>query len=293
MNERIIVFGAAGQVGADCVVALRQAGYQVDAITRAQLDFSDGDGIEAVMDSSKPSIVVNACAYTAVDKAEDELSLAEKINHHGVGVLAKACRKHEALLIHLSTDYVFDGRASEPYTELSPVNPLGAYGQTKWRGEEAITQTLEKHVILRTSWVFGEQGNNFVKTMLRLGESREELSVVSDQVGRPTYVGHIVDVILVLIDKYLKSQPVPFGLYHCSSSGVVSWYEFAKAVFSEASRLGVLNNVPQVHAIPSSDYPTPAPRPAFSVLDTSKLEKLLGYPMPEWKQGLLEFLKHS
>ncbi len=289
MSTRIVVFGAAGQVGTDCVSALQHLGYDVVPLTRAEVDFSDADKVsDAVMEYS-PRIVVNACAYTAVDKAEADTVLADQINHLSVASLAKACEQQGALLIHLSTDYVFDGQSSVPYKEDSPVNPLGVYGKTKLAGEQVIAQAMTQYFILRTSWVFGKQGNNFVSTMLRLAATRDQLGVVSDQMGRPSYVMHIVAVIVLLVQRYELHEATPFGIYHCSSRGEVSWYTFAQAIFSVAHKNGVLGQVPTVDAIPSSSYPTPAPRPMYSVLNTSKLEAVLGQPMPSWEQGLADY----
>lgn len=293
MATRIMVFGAAGQVGTECVATLRHHGFDVLALTRHDVDFVNVDEVFAAVEKYRPLVVVNACAYTGVDKAEEERELADQINHRSVECLANVCEKVGALLIHLSTDYVFDGRSSTPYSEGSPVNPLGVYGETKLAGELAVTESMTRYIILRTSWVFGVHGNNFVKTMLRLAETRDQLSVVSDQCGRPSYVPHIVHVILELIQRYSAEGDVPSGIYHCSSQGELSWYEFARAIFVAAHTQGVLDNLPLVNAIPSTEYPTPAPRPMYSVLSTRKLEALLGRSMPPWQDGLNDFISRQ
>jgi dTDP-4-dehydrorhamnose reductase len=287
---RIMLFGARGQVGTDCAKALKAQGYELLALSRQEVDFSDVKQLVHAVESYNPDIVVNACAYTAVDQAEVEIALADQINHISVKALAQACVKVNAFLIHISTDYVFDGVAKEPYIESSLVNPLAVYGRTKLAGERVITNAMSQYIILRTSWVFGKSGNNFVKTMLRLAGERDQLSVVSDQFGRPTYVGHIVTVILSLVERYESGEKFPSGVYHCSSRGEVSWYAFAKAIFDMAHDKGILEVVPNVEAIPSTDYPTPAPRPMYSVLDTTKLEQLLGKEMPSWQDGLTDLL---
>jgi dTDP-4-dehydrorhamnose reductase len=286
---RILLFGAAGQVGSDCAVALMSKAYDLVAISRADVDFADAEKVADIVVRYRPAVVINACAYTAVDKAEAEPVLAEQVNHLSVASLASACNAVSALLIHLSTDYVFDGRASKPYDESSPVNPLGVYGKTKLLGEQSVIKIARQYIILRTSWVFGKNGNNFVKTMLRLAGEHKELSVVSDQVGRPTYVGHIVDVIVALVERYDRQAVIPCGVYHCSSHGEASWHQFAKRIFDLAYRQGILSQLPVLNAIPSSSYPTPVPRPIYSVLNTKKLEALLGWPMPSWHDGLADF----
>lgn len=290
---KIIVFGAAGQVGTDCVTALSSAGYSVIALTRQDVDFSRPDLLAKKINDIQPELVVNACAYTAVDKAEEEKELADLVNHLSVKEMAQACSKLAIPLIHISTDYVFDGSASMPYSEEDPVSALGVYGETKLAGENAIRSIMENYIILRTSWVFGEHGNNFVKTMLRVGAVRDELKVVDDQVGRPTYVGDIVSTILFFVNRYKAEKILPWGIYHCSSEGEISWHGFAKTIFTLAKEQGLIEREPKVLAIPSIEYPTPAPRPAYSVLATNKLNNLMGVPLPHWREGLLHFLKHQ
>ena len=289
---KVALFGAAGQVGTDCVNTLRQTSYDVLALTRKDADFSRPHQVASLLAQLKPDIVVNACAYTAVDRAEEESELADLVNHHSVLAMAKVCSQASIPLVHLSTDYVFDGTATQPYQENSLVQPLGVYGKTKLAGELAVRQSMEHYIILRTSWVFGENGRNFVKTMLRVGQQRDQLKVVDDQIGRPSYVGDIVSVIQRFLDTYQQDGRLPWGVYHCSSEGELSWYEFAKAIFEEASSTGVLQKQPKVLPIPSAEYPTPAPRPAYSVLATEKLTEFMGMPLPSWRQGLQTFMNN-
>ncbi|MBX2807996.1 MAG: dTDP-4-dehydrorhamnose reductase [Cellvibrionaceae bacterium] len=289
---KIVLFGAAGQVGSDCHTALVNTGYDVVAITRQQLDFANAQAVADCVRQAAPALVINACAYTAVDKAEQDQLLADKVNHHSVEALAICCAEQSVPLIHLSTDYVFDGTASSPYTEDAPVAPLGVYGASKLAGERAIRQRMDAYIILRTSWVFGEQGNNFVKTMLRVGATRAQLKVVNDQRGRPSYVGDIVKTLLFFVRAFQADGHLPWGVYHCSSGGETSWYDFACAIFEEAQRQAYMTDTPSVIAIPSSDYPTPAPRPAYSVLDTQKLTRLMGQALPHWRQGLQQLIYH-
>jgi dTDP-4-dehydrorhamnose reductase len=290
---KVMLFGAGGQVGSDCAQALLDAGYEVYALTREDADFAKVQSAANKVDELKPDIVINACAYTAVDKAEDEKELADLVNHQSVAEMASACEGLAIPLIHLSTDYIFDGTSKQAYSEDDKVNPLGVYGATKLAGEKAIQLNSSRYIILRTSWVFGEHGNNFVKTMLRLAATRNELKVVDDQFGRPSYVGDIVAVILFFVARYQADKSLPWGVYHCCSEGQTSWYGFAQTIFELASESGLIGSKPAVLPIPSIEYPTPAPRPACSVLSTDKLSGVMGTSLPHWREGLLKFLRHK
>ncbi|MEO0442221.1 MAG: dTDP-4-dehydrorhamnose reductase [Pseudomonadota bacterium] len=287
---KIIIFGAAGQVGTDCVRALQATDHQLIALTRKQADFCEPQQVYQCVVELKPDFVINACAYTAVDKAEDEPERANRVNCESVEQLAKACRQYNIPLLHMSTDYVFAGDATLPYREQDPVHAQGVYGRSKLAGEQAVQTLLERFIILRTSWVFGEHGNNFVKTMLRVGANCEQLKVVDDQLGRPSYVGHIVSAILFFVNRFATLKALPWGIYHCSSEGQVTWHGFAEAIFDMAMERNVLEKRPEVIAIPTSEYPTATPRPAYSVLSTDKLTALMGRPMPHWREGLARFL---
>ena len=292
-DMRILLLGASGQVGSECKALFQQAGYTVFAITRKELDFScvdsAGDLAKKLLGPELPCIVVNAMAYTAVDKAESEPDLADKINHLSVTYLSQYCAKYDIPLIHLSTDYVFDGTGVDPYLESSEVNPLGVYGKTKWLGEQVIESHLSRYIILRTSWVFGVHGNNFVKTILRLAEDRDTLPIVGDQYGCPTYAGDIAAVIVELIQKYTSDLTLDWGVYHCVGEGVVSWCEFSQVIVDEAYARGLLSRPPEIVSISTGAYPTPAARPAYSVLNTNKLSMLLGRQLLPWRTGLAAF----
>ena len=227
---------------------------------------------------SKPKIeyCINCAAYTAVDKAEKDVEKAYEINAQGAKNLAIVCREFDVILIHISTDFVFDGQKNEPYVETDIANPISVYGASKLQGEVEIRQILEKYFIFRTSWLYSEHGNNFMRTMLRLAETRDEISVVSDQLGTPTYAGDLAEVILKIVN--LKNTN--FGLYHYSNEGVTSWYDFAKAIF-EASKLKIKTN-----PIKTVAYPTDAKRPAYSVMDKTKIKKILGIQAPFWSESL-------
>ncbi|WP_317933059.1 dTDP-4-dehydrorhamnose reductase [Halioxenophilus sp. WMMB6] len=289
---KILVFGHRGQVGSDLYQQLLDSHHEVIGVDRSQVDFGQPAAVAAAIATHQPELVINACAYTAVDKAETEQIIADAVNHLGVAAMAEACQALNIPTIHLSTDYVYAGDATSPYREDAATAPLGSYGKTKLAGDQALAEKNPQHIILRTSWVFGEQGNNFVKTMLRLGESRDELSVVADQQGKPTYAGDIVTAILAFVQAYEQARTLPWGVYHCASEGETTWHAFALAIFQSALDCGLLPRSPTVHAIPTSGYPTPAPRPTYSVLNTDKLTQFLGHPLPHWQVGLNKLLSH-
>ncbi|BAI91049.1 dTDP-4-dehydrorhamnose reductase [Arthrospira platensis NCB002] len=285
---RILLTGKNGQLGSELQPLLTPLG-EVFAVGRDTLDLAKPDAISSLMAEIKPHIVVNAAAYTAVDKAETETDLATAINGIAPGILAAESQRINAKLIHVSTDYVFDGTQSHPYVETDPTNPLGQYGASKLAGEQAILATDANYAIIRTAWVYGAGGTgNFVKTMLRLSREREELRVVMDQVGTPTWTGDLATAIVQLIPQ-LNSETS--GIYHYTNSGVTSWYDFAIAIFEEAKLLGVPLKIQQVIPITTAEYPTPARRPAYSVLNGKKLATLLGNHPPQWRSGLRTMLK--
>jgi dTDP-4-dehydrorhamnose reductase len=257
-------------------------------VGRDAVDLGKPDMIRQVMAEVKPDIVVNASAYTAVDKSESEPDLAMAVNGTGVGILAEETHKLGARLIHVSTDYVFDGTQSHPYQETDATNPIGVYGRSKLAGEEAIRQVGGDYIIIRTAWVYGVGGTgNFVKTMLRLGGSREELRVVGDQVGSPTWTKDLAEAIASTIQHCPES-----GIYHYTNSGVCSWYDFAIAIFEEAKALGFPLQVQRVAPITTAEYPTPAKRPAYSVLSHRKISAVMGTYPPHWRQALRNMLKN-
>lgn len=284
---RILLTGAAGQVGQELQQTLLPLG-EVIAVARDQVDFSHADAVRQVVASIHPDVIVNAAAYTAVDKAESELELANLVNGTTPGILAEVAQQQGAGLIHISTDYVFDGSQSTPYRETDSTHPLGAYGRSKLLGEEAIRANCPLHMIVRTAWVYGAKGKvNFVKTMLRLGADREELRVVADQIGSPTWALDLATAIAQLIPQL---TPDNAGIYHYTNSGVCSWYDFAIAIFEEAAALGLPLKIQRVIPITTAEYPTPARRPAFSVLSLQKTSQLLGSPPPYWRQSLRKML---
>ena len=284
---RVLLFGANGQVGSECRRIFLQKGWDVISLLRADVDFSEPIKVYEAVKAYKAEVVVNACAYTAVDKAEDEAELADLINAQSVASIGKACNELNIPTIHISTDYVFDGQAKIPYTEEDLVSPLGVYGKSKLEGEQSLQKQHEKHIILRTSWVFGAEGNNFVKTMLRLAKTKDELGVVGDQFGCPTYAGDIANSIGLIIEKINNTAEFSqWGIYHCSNKGETNWCDFSRAIFAEGVKVRVLSREPKVNCITTEEYPTPTARPAYSVLNCNKLEMLLQQSMPSWKTGL-------
>ncbi|XGV97024.1 MAG: dTDP-4-dehydrorhamnose reductase [Leptolyngbya sp. BL-A-14] len=284
---RILLTGITGQVGQELQQTLAPLG-EVVSVGRDRVDFSQPDAVQAVMETVKPTIVINSAAYTAVDKAESEPDLAKRVNAVSPGVLAKAAKSIDAGLIHISTDYVFDGTHSSPYLETNATNPLGIYGLTKLAGEEAVRDACDRHFIIRTAWVYGAKGKgNFVKTMLRLGADREELRVVTDQIGAPTWSKDLAIAIAHLAPQLTAETA---GTYHYTNSGVCSWYDFAVAIFEEAEQLGFPLKIQRVVPITTPEYPTPAKRPAYSVLSLKKVSTLLGTHPPYWRTSLRKML---
>lgn len=257
-------------------------------------DLSIPESLPALLDRVQPEVIVNAAAYTAVDRAEQDEALATRVNGEAVGVLGQWAAAHGALVIHYSTDYVFDGHQSQPYAVDAPTGPLGAYGRSKLAGEQALRDSGADHLTFRTAWVYAAHGHNFLRTMLRLGAEREELRVVADQHGAPTETGLIVNGTLAALDRWLQSDSaqrrVLAGTHHLVASGVTSWHGFAEAIFASAIGRGLIARVPRVAAIATADYPTPAERPAWSLLDNTGFQKRFGYALPDWQSGLHDVL---
>ena len=273
---KILLTGKNGQVGWELQRALASLG-EVIACDRSELDLANPDKIVALVREAKPQIIVNAAAYTAVDKAESEPELAHAINARAPGLLAEEAKKLGALLVHYSTDYVFDGTKAEPYTEEDVPNPISVYGRTKLAGEQVIQASGCRHLIFRTSWVYGPRGKNFLLTILRLAKERDELRIVSDQIGAPTTSTLIADVTVQILRAFSREKR---GLYNLTATGSVSWHGFARAIVRTASLHA------KVTPIPTSEYPTPARRPSSSLLDTALLRQRFGIALPSWEDGL-------
>lgn len=285
---KILVTGANGQVGWELARSLLPLG-EVMALDRRDFDLSAPDSLPATLDALAPDVIVNAAAYTAVDLAEDEEALATRINGEAVAVMARWAAAHRALLVHYSTDYVFDGSKATPYVESDTPCPINAYGRSKLAGEQALAASGADYLCLRVSWVYADRGKNFLRTMLRLGAAREELAVISDQQGVPTGARQIADATLALVAvAMIRRREGGFrgGLYHMTPSGQTSWHGFAGKIFELASGAGRELAVRRVRAIPSSDYPVKARRPLNSLMDSRRLAEDYGVSLPAWSRGV-------
>lgn len=288
MDRKVVVTGAGGQLGRELCASV-PAGFQCQPLTRAELDIGDAAAVERCLAGLVPDVVINAAAYTAVDAAEKAPREAFRINGDGPGHLARYCDEQGARLIHLSTDFVFDGRSGSPYGPDAATNPLSVYGRSKLAGELAVREQLPAALVVRTAWVYSRFGSNFVKTMLRLLAEREELSVVADQVGSPTWAHGLARAIWAA-----ASRPELTGVLHWSDAGVCSWYDFALAIRDEALALGLLDRAVPVLPITTADYPTPAQRPAYSVLAKEATWEALAIEGRHWRsqlRGMLQELK--
>jgi dTDP-4-dehydrorhamnose reductase len=282
---KILLTGSAGQLGRELKRSLAPLGELI-ACDRRQLDLANPDALRNAVRDLAPTVIVNAAAYTAVDKAETETGLADAINAAAPGLLAEEAKRLGACMIHYSTDYVFDGTKATPYLEEDAAMPLSAYGHSKRQGELAIASSGARHLILRTSWVYGLHGANFMKTMLRLGRERDELRVVGDQFGAPTWTRHLADATALILSRRETTE----GLYHLAAAGETSWHGYAEAIFAEAKAAGLMEKSPAVHRITTAEYPLPAPRPANSRLDCTRFTRDSGLTLPHWRTGLADCL---
>ncbi|TDK30000.1 dTDP-4-dehydrorhamnose reductase [Luteimonas terrae] len=290
-----LVFGGNGQVGQELLRALASLGA-VQTTTRSgtlpdgraclQADFADADAVVAVLDTVRPARVVNAAAYTAVDQAESDADAAHAANASTPGAIARWCAANGVPLVHYSTDYVFDGAGTRPYRPEDPTAPLGVYGASKLAGEDAIRAAGGRHLIFRTAWVYAAHGQNFLRTMLRVGAERDVLRVVADQIGTPTPAALIADVTARVLQQGTDAS----GTWHLTAAGETSWHGFAQAIFDDAVARGLISRAPTVEAITTADYPTPAKRPAYSRLDTDSLQRDFGIELPQWRDALGDVL---
>ncbi|MFP1746124.1 dTDP-4-dehydrorhamnose reductase [Lonsdalea quercina] len=282
---KILITGSRGQVGHSLVAQL-EGKAELLAVDRDELDITDHYAVMRKVEQFQPDYIINAAAHTAVDKAEDEIAPSYTINRDGPAYLAEAAKGVGAVMLHISTDYVFDGESDLIYSEEMPVGPQGIYGKSKLAGEYAVAESADRYLILRTAWVFGEYGNNFVKTMLRLGETRDALSIVGDQVGGPTYAGDIAAALIRMVEFIEAGNTPEWGVYHFSGMPYVSWYEFAQAIFELAGKTALLASLPTLTSISTSDYPTRAKRPANSRLNCQKIQRQFGIAPSDWQSAL-------
>ncbi|TCK83259.1 dTDP-4-dehydrorhamnose reductase [Albibacterium bauzanense] len=279
--KKVIVLGGGGQL-AQCIQNVEKVDLDIVYLNSTQANILEEGHLREVFKSYQPEVVVNCAAYTAVDMAEDELLKAAAINSQAPKLIAQLCMEYDAILIHISTDFVFDGTKTTPLTEEDFPNPISTYGKTKLLGEEAIIATLDKHVIIRTSWLYSEFGNNFLKTMMRLGLERKEMGIVFDQLGTPTYAMDLANVIIEIA----QLENPAYGLYHYSNEGAASWYDFAHSIFKYANI-----NI-QLKPIRTFQYPTKATRPAYSVMDKTKIKETFGITIPHWLDSLERCIKN-
>ncbi|MFV1973360.1 MAG: dTDP-4-dehydrorhamnose reductase [Thiohalobacterales bacterium] len=282
---RVLVTGATGQLGSEVVLCLQQQGHEVIAPPRAAMDFLDPDAVARQVDRLRPEQVINCAAWTQVDLAETEQETAYVINRDSPGRLAEAVARCGGSMLHVSTDFVFDGNQTRPYCETDTPNPVSAYGRSKLAGEQAVQTALPGSTILRTAWVYGVRGHNFVKTILRVAREGKPLKVVADQTGSPTWARDIAGAITLLVGKETS------GLYHYTSAGSTSWHGFATAILAGAARAGFELATDTVEPVPTSAWPTPAARPAYSVLDTHKIGEIMDAPIPDWHDRLIPMLE--
>ena len=288
---KVLITGVGGQVGR-CLVRAAPPEMAVLSCSHKDLDISDAGAVHTYVRAQLPAVIINAAAHTAVDRAESEAELARRVNSDGPQHLAAAAREMGARLIHISTDFVFDGTASSPYRPDAATNPLGVYGRTKLAGEKAVLEGLpDKSVILRTAWVYAAEGSNFVRTMLRIMNAQGSVRVIADQVGTPTAAGALAETLWAIVGK-----PEIHGIHHWTDAGVASWYDFAVAISEEGAQLGLVPDDVVVTPIAAVDYPTPARRPAYSVLDKTSLTSSLGVTPVHWRKrlrGVLQEMKHG
>ena len=284
MNSLILLFGNTGQLGQEVEKKLQSTGQNYVALGRDRCDFTQPESLREAIAAYQPSVIINCAAYTAVDKAESDRQIAEIVNGSALKIIAREAEKINAFLLHISTDYVFDGHKNTPYEEGDRVNPINVYGYSKLAGEKEIQENFSHFLILRTSWVYGVYGQgNFVKTMLKLGAEREEIRVVADQIGSPTWTGDLANIITQIPTNLT-------GIYHYSNSGVASWYDLAVAIFEEAKQLHFPLKIKQVIPITTAEYPTEAKRPVYSVLSCQKLSSILETSPPHWRKSLRKML---
>ncbi|CAK0775160.1 dTDP-4-dehydrorhamnose reductase [Gammaproteobacteria bacterium] len=287
-DRPLLVLGSSGQVGKALV---RKLGPHALALSRQELNLAELSTLPALLDAIQPCVVLNAAAYTQVDRAEQEEALALTINGDAPGILARWCAARDVPFIHYSTDYVYSGEGIIPWVEDSPVAPLNVYGRSKLAGDLAVAAAGGKWLIFRTSWVYDAQGKNFLNTMVRLGEEREILRVISDQHGAPTYAPDLAEATLMIMEQALAMPRFPSGIYHLCNSGETTWHEFATAILEAISQRGVKLKTRMIEAITTADYPTPARRPLNSRLNSKKIYKTFNVELPDWRAGLARCLQ--
>ena len=282
---KVLITGANGQLGRELVRLAERVDFEVHSFNRQQLDITNKNQIEQIFSRISPSLVINAAAYTQVDRAENESDLAYAVNKNGPAYLARYCDDNHLALIHISTDYVFDGTKGRPYQESDPIAPLGVYGQSKAQGETAIRSILPNHIIVRTSWLYGVYGNNFINTILKLATEKTTLRVVADQLGSPTSAADLANAVMTIATKISANEKIDWGTYHYCCKGITTWHALAEKIIELATPYAALKTR-HVEAITTAEWPTPAKRPPYSVLDCSRLKSRFGIEPEPWQQSL-------
>jgi len=283
---KILVTGSKGQLGWELLRLGKRFGAEIIGVDLPESDITDKRNVAKMISNLQPSLVINAAAYTAVDKAESEQAIAFSVNRDGPANLAESCEKAGIPMIHVSTDFVFDGKKTSPYTESDPVSPLSVYGKSKAEGEHAVISHLSRHIIVRTAWLYGVDGQNFVKTMLRLGKEREVLRVVADQQGCPTAAEDLAEALLTIAARVHVRDDICWGIYHYCGEGVTTWHGFTEAILDIAKRHGMAIKTLRVEAISTAEYPTAAKRPAFSALDCGRIRNKFVVTTKPWRESL-------
>lgn len=286
----VLVAGQNGQVATELRLQGAASSHEVITLGRDKLNISNAELVQQSLAEIQPHILINAAAYTSVDKAEEDRGGAYAVNHEGVMNLATACEKLEIPMLHISTDYVFDGSRKNPYRESDQVMPLGVYGESKWAGEQVLREILPRHLILRTSWVFSAYGHNFLKTMLRIAKDRDALNVVVDQLGSPTSARGIANALLILCDRFEQHNDLAWGTYHFSGQPFTSWHGFASEIICYATDKGLIDHSVTISPITTDQYPTPAKRPANSRLDTEKFSNTFEIPADAWQDEMQQVI---
>jgi dTDP-4-dehydrorhamnose reductase len=284
---KILVTGSKGQLGTELILQGGDFGFEIIGADLPELDITDINQTRAAVSDSQAFLVINAAAYTAVDKAETEQELAFSVNRDGPANLAESCADVNIPLIHISTDFVFDGKKTSPYLETDAVSPVSVYGRSKAAGEDAVRERISEHIILRTSWLYSVQGYNFVKTMLRLGQEKDVIRVVADQYGCPTSAADLAEALLRMAAQLRERSEIQWGTYHYCGQGITTWHGFAEAIFELSGKTAV------AEPIPTAEYPTPAQRPAFSALDCTRIQEHFGIVPRPWKKSLKEVVEHA
>ena len=285
----ILIIGCNGQVGTELRIQMQKRGQEIIAVDLPEMDITDASSVKKYVTMPGVNLVINAAAYTAVDRAESEEAPAFAVNATGPGLIAECAKTRNIPFIHISTDYVFDGTKNSPYVETDPVSPAGVYGKSKAKGDMLVAEHMEKHIILRTSWVCSAHGANFVKTMLRLGREKEVIRVVDDQKGCPSFAQDIAEAIVTIAERCLADQEIPWGIYHYCGEEATSWFGFAQEIFRQAAKREALT-LKSLLPIPTSEYPLPARRPMNSVLDCTKIIQNFSIHPKPWKQSLQKTL---